>query len=578
MFSLRRNLRRTTQLQHRPNGTEYSPIYRLPPELLSEIFILCQDGTWSGDIDHCFFDDLNFHHNNLYQNISKCHRWIIITQVCSRWRQVALNTPRLWSFININTAVFARKCSMVRVKEAPLHLVLPLSPWYSKDQSALFRELIPHFRRVQSIVIRPSNDDLGLARVSRLPSMIFVSQSVRNSRNPNLGIPEWPKDSSFPVIRMLEVEDYITSLPEYLLGTTLTKLILRANSTAPQSVDAATFMRSLSRMSQLEVLWLDGVHLQTEDDEAIVNAPTILLPSLEQIVIKAGYTHTTELLYAAFIALLRVPSTTHYDFQFSCSDPESVSLIHSALLPSLSLFDLKGLSIILDRQEYTSSFWTDAVDLRKLVNAKSTPSTANLSLYLFDAFSEYTWDHFVGRLDLKGLQTLFLGDSGPHSGFDVNIETLWPRIVPQCLNLKSLGIQGDRARNLVRLLSGQGEPSNLTMILPELEAIAFSDVQWRTLDEMHDDQSRFKESLISLLTQRARTLRTVIIKKCRNMDEMDVKELASMGLHVEWDRYKRIQVDQRDVVVELDSDGEGACRYLSVSSSGQVDSDDDYLI
>ena len=85
---------------------------RLPPELLAEIFLYCRGEVW----------DLP---NNL--ETAKCRatpprlRWIFVTAVCSHWRQLALQTPRLWSHISLQYPRFVTY-SLQLAKQSPLYL------------------------------------------------------------------------------------------------------------------------------------------------------------------------------------------------------------------------------------------------------------------------------------------------------------------------------------------------------------------------------------------------------------------------------------------------------------------------
>ncbi|KAF9482556.1 hypothetical protein BDN70DRAFT_874912 [Pholiota conissans] len=70
------------------------PISRLPPEILSRVFLFTQKTLhvqydWD---DSPFFDDSS-EEANPFGNPSD---WIAVTQVCSHWRNIALNTPDLW--------------------------------------------------------------------------------------------------------------------------------------------------------------------------------------------------------------------------------------------------------------------------------------------------------------------------------------------------------------------------------------------------------------------------------------------------------------------------------------------------
>ncbi|KAJ6512007.1 hypothetical protein C8R47DRAFT_939850, partial [Mycena vitilis] len=57
-----------------------SPLRLLPPEILSLIFMNCPRADTEGAI----------------QNPSPLLAPLLLVQICSRWRHVALDTPRLW--------------------------------------------------------------------------------------------------------------------------------------------------------------------------------------------------------------------------------------------------------------------------------------------------------------------------------------------------------------------------------------------------------------------------------------------------------------------------------------------------
>ncbi|KAF5329138.1 hypothetical protein D9758_017157 [Tetrapyrgos nigripes] len=70
-----------------------SPIQNLPPELLSEIFMLTCDPAGSNEFGSAYWVPSGKpRHRPAFQ----------LSTVCSRWRQVALSTPGLWSKMNIS--------------------------------------------------------------------------------------------------------------------------------------------------------------------------------------------------------------------------------------------------------------------------------------------------------------------------------------------------------------------------------------------------------------------------------------------------------------------------------------------
>jgi hypothetical protein len=82
--------RRSALLTYTQNHTVLiAPIRRLPPEILSYIFIQCRDIRWL-DPEACF----------LPPRLDKTP--LLLGTICSRWRSISLSTPRLWASFSLN--------------------------------------------------------------------------------------------------------------------------------------------------------------------------------------------------------------------------------------------------------------------------------------------------------------------------------------------------------------------------------------------------------------------------------------------------------------------------------------------
>ncbi|KAJ7455283.1 hypothetical protein B0H11DRAFT_250597 [Mycena galericulata] len=122
-----------------------SPIRRIPPEVLGEIFI------------HCLPKDT-------YIEASVAHCPLLLTQISSNWRSVALATPALWTSIAANLSVTSclPKLSLItawitRSGSCPLSFYIAESiqkDYYEPDMitSASILELYaPHYNRWQNV-------------------------------------------------------------------------------------------------------------------------------------------------------------------------------------------------------------------------------------------------------------------------------------------------------------------------------------------------------------------------------------------------------------------------------------------
>ncbi|KZV75550.1 hypothetical protein PENSPDRAFT_647089 [Peniophora sp. CONT] len=110
------------------------PVHRLPPELLALVFFIYA-------VDNHAFDDL---------------RWTKLLVVCKRWHAVGMQTPKLWSFINLRpatsfdvatrTVVYSEErdirdierieAQRARAGNAPLHIEMDLTSYLSAAKLA----------------------------------------------------------------------------------------------------------------------------------------------------------------------------------------------------------------------------------------------------------------------------------------------------------------------------------------------------------------------------------------------------------------------------------------------------------
>src|SRR5882757_2973135 len=96
------------------------PVNRLPPELLVHIFSFLGGGAFVVPASH----------------------------VCRRWRDVALDTPSLWTVIREEDDIFAAQSFMERSRHAKLDVSV-LIDMREHDDFLIFRSLvIPHAVRI----------------------------------------------------------------------------------------------------------------------------------------------------------------------------------------------------------------------------------------------------------------------------------------------------------------------------------------------------------------------------------------------------------------------------------------------
>ena len=77
--------------------------------------------------------------------------WLRVAHVCHRWREIALNRPLFWSYVDFTTFTSAGAAEILtRAKKTPLHLEarVPHGHWDEDQFSAFAKELQPRVSHI----------------------------------------------------------------------------------------------------------------------------------------------------------------------------------------------------------------------------------------------------------------------------------------------------------------------------------------------------------------------------------------------------------------------------------------------
>ena len=255
-----------------------SPISRLPPEILDHILSFINLPTSS-------------------PTTGKRDRLVCLTaaHVCHQWREIALNQPRFWGYIDFTALTWAGVTEMlVRSKGAPLHLVINFSrptPCWGPGRMHTFRELfVAHISRIHSLII--SSDPFCLLEtVGRLASPAPAHESLPSSaggesssdRETPPQIPLTLPNSAAPRLIRLELDYCYISWGSPLLKSLLhLKLLYRDDEKRP---NLQSWLDAMLELSQLESL---VVHSATPIASRIVvpipeRVQTVTLPCLTEL-------------------------------------------------------------------------------------------------------------------------------------------------------------------------------------------------------------------------------------------------------------------------------------------------------
>ncbi|KAJ7706735.1 hypothetical protein B0H17DRAFT_1001168 [Mycena rosella] len=147
---------------HAQNQAIISPLRRMPPEVLGDIF------SWTLPSVRDALERLRF---------DMSHSPWVLAQVCSRWRAVALSTPSLWSLVVIDyRGKRANPLSMVKKQiERAQSLKIRFygrEKGHPRAQFEMFQLLAEHSPRWEEVFIELTSDTVPLlASVRNLPSL-----------------------------------------------------------------------------------------------------------------------------------------------------------------------------------------------------------------------------------------------------------------------------------------------------------------------------------------------------------------------------------------------------------------------
>lgn len=266
-------------LKSRINGMAFTA--RIPPEILSEIFTLVA-------VD--YYEARRWHH----YGSTHAYKWITLTHVCRAWREIALNTPRLWSHIVLTQPTVAKQV-LARSKKAPLWLSASLN--HSDDQRAETLDvLMKESARLKELHLTgPAHTVQALSAKWRtsadLLETINISSDFRQFDPASL-LPAPPLSSQIfsgqtPKLSHLQLHRIAVDWSNPLFCNTLKTLIIHTvYDNAPSLGEFSHLLDALEAMPQLETLQLNESIPRLPDDATQLShnvQRTISLPHLRHI-------------------------------------------------------------------------------------------------------------------------------------------------------------------------------------------------------------------------------------------------------------------------------------------------------
>ncbi|TFK67959.1 hypothetical protein BDN72DRAFT_842455 [Pluteus cervinus] len=259
----------------------FTPAYSLPPEILTRIFHLAQQDQ-----------------QDYIRSGGPPFKWLVMTQVSKRWRNIALDSPNLWSSISALYSKRIIKEWLKRSKEAPLDVTVSDQLLQSGDS------ISTSFPRIRTLLLNVTSQNwnsfwCNLSSPAPLLESLNIYISTYSQPHPTIS------DSTFagttPRLQRLKLHGCSIDVDSSIVND-LTSLELHYPSRKITATDLLTVIRKSPR---LVLLALSNV-LQSDDAVASTDFGVITLPSLKSLSI-AGESLTHDL---DILSHLSFPSNT----------------------------------------------------------------------------------------------------------------------------------------------------------------------------------------------------------------------------------------------------------------------------
>ncbi|KAH8100266.1 hypothetical protein BXZ70DRAFT_938769 [Cristinia sonorae] len=514
----------------RSRMNDLNPIAIIPDEILVEIFSIHARET-----------------RNLRYPAPRRDAWLDLVSVCRYWRQVALNTPLLWSVISVRPGPQKHerlKAFIERSQKVPLHID---TDEYSIDKKSILL-ILPEFARAERLHLCTPLDiysKINSAFPSSCPLLKYLHISGRGKSSK---IPFFFDTCAVPALEHLSVaDDY---LPQWdKLPVQLKSLTVKAHI-SPESLSIHDLAAAIGRLQSLEVLSLTGI--LPRHPTSRVDLP-IALPRLKVLNISGSLLHSSALLLEHFTLPISTRISISPDVPFDYNElgepflsrlSRAVPGLSRTLRTSLNGEDHPGVEkVVIDK---------DAVRFFDCLT--NTPKLAINIHYNSRLSGNYALlDRTVSDLPLQDIKELHIFRTHSLAGS----EPIWTKLLDRMLSLTSLRIinvfhcsrcgYGLSHNDVAWLISPKASPSRDGIVLPKLERVVLSKVKFR--DAGPEDDNSFVDLVREALRGREEKgcgVRELEFSSCSNMGERDVEYLKGVTA-VKWDgRVRKAGKECRD--------------------------------
>ncbi|KAI0782834.1 hypothetical protein C8Q75DRAFT_811418 [Abortiporus biennis] len=259
----------------------------LPPELLAEIFY------W-----------IALHCSSVKDITRFCYSFLSLTWVCRLWRNVALGTPSMWSWITVPRSLEFTKELIARSKNCPITVD---ATFYEKgmgrDVIRPLKVVLSHMSQIQHIRL-----SLPYDHIAKFSSAFSQPAPLLNIAR--FSTPFVLRDDK-PLLTNLTFEaGHLRAIMPFFQSPVRHVTLIHC-ADASEGLKLADFLNALGRMHHLETLTMNESICAAKGVESI---PTIHLPSLKRLQITSD---AQTILW--FLRHVIVPKSTLFDISINGS-------------------------------------------------------------------------------------------------------------------------------------------------------------------------------------------------------------------------------------------------------------------
>ncbi|GJE90032.1 F-box protein [Phanerochaete sordida] len=330
---------------------ERATINRLPPEVLGEIFVLVAQSYAENE----YFDR---HHSNDFG-------WLAVAQVCQRWRRVALDTARVWSFIPLRGR-HIRWIDPLLQRSRRTGLTMIQSDYKNKIARTVLEDtLYEHMDRIKMLAVCLDSENIGPdGETLKLEAPLLETLKATFADKFCGRRLEHFANASWPCLKSLECVYASPEQLQALLRPTLTSLTVER--TTP-FLTIEVLLGLLANLSQLRSLRLMNCieDMKGPMDQAESSSRPVDLPSLQALHL---HDTTVGISSAHLLNHLIIPSSASVHFTSrSKGTRDQVSFIVSAFAAKTHGPEEQGAAKALDIATWDylgtriSLYWQDAL-------------------------------------------------------------------------------------------------------------------------------------------------------------------------------------------------------------------------